>query len=145
MEKAKKGDTVRVHYRGKLKDGTVFDSSFGKEPLEFVLGHKEIKQTFDRAIEGMKVGEQKVITFSPEEGYGEYHESFVTKIQKKRFPDHVKPRIGMRLNVPAEDGQSIRFRVIDMTEDDVTLDANHPLAGKHLIYEVQLLEIVNTL
>ncbi len=142
MAKAKLGDTVKVHYRGFFDDGTEFDSSFDREPFEFVLGADMVIPGFENAVVGMEVGETRTIHISPEEGYGEHRDDLVIEIEKSKIPPHINPEVGLVLQVSSDDGEISHVTVTAVNEDSVTLDGNHPLAGKELNFEIQLVEIV---
>ncbi len=142
MAQAKAGDTVQVHYTGTLTDGTVFDSSKGREPLEFTLGSGQVIKGFDEGISGMEVGETKTVQIPVEEAYGPAHEEMIFTLERSEIPDDIPLEVGMTLNMH-EDGnpQPIPVIVRDLTDESVTLDANHPLAGHDLVFEVQLVDI----
>lgn len=141
MVKAKAGDVVKVHYTGKLRDGTVFDTSVGGEPLEFTLGRGQIMPAFEEAILGMSPGDSKTFEVPAEEAYGPYREELVLEIERDRVPPELELEVGQQLLLRQPSGQGVRVTVTELTEDTVTLDANHPLAGEDLIFEVQLLEV----
>lgn len=138
---AKNGDQVKVHYRGTLSDGTEFDNSFEKEPLEFTIGEGQIIPGFENAVVGMGEGEKKQFTVTPEEGYGEYNEEGKIEVERANLPDDINPELGMMLQVTTPDNQVVHVSVVDMDENKVTLDANHPLAGKDLHFEIELKEV----
>jgi peptidylprolyl isomerase len=142
MSAAKDGDTVRVHYTGTLNDGTVFDSSKSREPLEFTIGQPGIIPGFQEVVSGMEPGETVTETVTSEKAYGPHSEEMVVEIDRGRLPDHVTPEIGQHLQLVQPDGQQIVVRVTDLSDETVTLDANHPLAGRDLTFEVDLIEIV---
>lgn len=142
MAKAKDTDKVRVHYTGSLDDGTVFDSSREKTPLEFTLGNGEIIPGVENAVRGMNEGEEKQIKIPPEEGYGPRNDEAVMKISKDQLPQDVDPQVGMILQGGTQDGGTVRLRVIDVKEDSLTVDANHPLAGENLNFDLELVEVV---
>lgn len=141
MLKAETGDTVKVNYIGKLADGTIFDSSEGKPPLHFILGKQEVIPGFDQATLGMVQGEKKSVTIPCDDAYGPYHEKLVETVDKSLLPDNLELTLGGQLEVSREDGQKMYFFIKDLTEETVTLDANHPLAGKQLTFEIELLEV----
>jgi peptidylprolyl isomerase len=141
MSKAKKGDNVKVHYRGKLEDGTEFDTSAGREPLEFTIGEGMLIPGFENAVEGMAPGESKTITIPAEEAYGPYIKELVADFDKSQFPPDITPEVGTQLQIEQENEGKTLVRVISITGDKVTLDANHPLAGKDLIFDIDLVEI----
>lgn len=138
---AKKGDTVRVHYTGKLTTGEQFDSSAGREPLEFEVGAGMMIKGFDAAVVGMQVGDKKTITIAPAEAYGEKSEEMIFEFPISNFPDHIIPQIGEKLIMNNGAGQQIPVTIIDIKEDIVLLDANHMLAGKDLIFDIEMVEI----
>ena len=142
MAQAKAGDTVQVHYTGTLTDGTVFDSSQGRNPLEFTLGSGQVIRGFDEGITGMEVGQSKKVNIPVEDAYGPAHEEMIFTLNRTDIPDDIPLEEGMTLNMH-EDGnpQPIPVIVREVTDDSVTLDANHPLAGHDLIFEVELISI----
>ncbi len=142
MNQAKTGDTVKVHYTGKLEDGVVFDSSKDRPPLEFTIGGGEVIAGFENGIIGMEVGSTKTISIPPEEAYGPRREELVLYVKKTDFPDNIVPAVGQQLQVRQPNGGIIDLVVTEMNDDTVTLDANHPLAGKTLIFDVELVEII---
>ena len=142
MPQAKEGDTVRIHYTGKFDDGTVFDSSSENEPLEFVIGDGQVIPGVEEAVIGMNPEENKTTTIPPEKGYGQYHEDMVVEVEKDKFPEHIQPELGLELELKQEDGNSVFVIVTNVSDDEVTLDANHPLAGKDLTFDIRLMEIV---
>ena len=135
-------DTVTVNYTGKLDDSTVFDSSIGKEPLQFTIGADQMIPGFEKAVIGMKVGESKTVTIPPEEAYGSYREDLVQEVNREELPLDMEPEVGMVLQGSMMNGQVAMFAVTDVSETTVTLDANHPLADQKLTFEIELLEIV---
>ena len=141
MPEAKRGDTVRVHYTGTLEDGTVFDSSREREPLEFSLGIGQVIPGFDQALTGMKPGESKKVTIPAAEAYGPYRSELVLVVDRSEFPPDIEPGIGDQFQL-SQDGQSFVVNVTDVTDQAVTLDANHPLAGEDLTFDLELVEIV---
>jgi peptidylprolyl isomerase len=142
MPDARSGDTVRIHYTGTLSDGSTFDSSQGREPLEFTVGSGEIIPGLDRAIEGMSVGETKTVTVPAADAYGDHNPDGVQSIPRDEVPDHIPLDLGSQLQVQTMDGQTLPVTVTEVTAEAITLDANHPLAGKDLTFEVELVEIV---
>jgi len=142
MPKAKKGDKVKVHYTGSLKDGTVFDSSRERDPLEFVLGGGMVIAGFDEGVEGLDIGESVTVTIPPERGYGPRREEMIITIPREQFPGHLNPVIGDKYQVPDPSGRLAVLTVTDINNESVVLDANHELAGKDLIFEIELVEIV---
>ena len=142
MAKVSPGDTVKVHYTGKLSDGTVFDSSVGQDPLQFQTGKGEVIPGFDEAVLGMNPGETKSTHIAPNDAYGPYREEMVMQIERTQLPPHLNPEVGQQLQSVQADGQTVRFLVTEVTESSVTLDANHPLAGEELTFEIELIEIL---
>lgn len=142
MAQVKKGDTVNVHYTGKLKDGTVFDSSADREPLQFTLGEGQIIPGFEQGVIGMKPGETKTVDIPADKAYGPHRKELVLVVNKSKIPAHLKPEVGQQLKLNQPDGRAVPVRVTNVSESKVTLDANHPLAGKDLTFEIELVEIV---
>lgn len=142
MNTAKAGDTVRIHYTGKLEDGTRFDSSEGRDPLEFSLGGGQVIPGFDNAVEGMSVGEKKSVTIQPEEAYGPRHDQLIQDVPRDQLPDDMAPAVGMELQARNENGQVMRFAVTAVDDTSITVDGNHPLAGKPLNFDIELVAIV---
>jgi len=142
MTQAKHGDTVKVHYTGKLEDGTVFDSSIKHDPLQFTISEGKLIQGFEQAVVGMNPGESKTTKVPADKAYGPHREEMVLEVDRKEFPEHLKPKVGEQLQVRHAEGQTIVVMVTDVSESSVTLDANHPLAGKDLTFDIQLIEIV---
>jgi peptidylprolyl isomerase len=141
MAQAKKGDTVKVHYKGTLTDGTEFDNSAQREPIEFALGSGTLIPGFEKAVEGMAPGESKTFTISVDEAYGPRREELIMTIPRDQIPPDLNPSFGEHLVLERE-GQEIRVVVVESNEEGVQLDANHPLAGEDLVFEINLLEIV---
>ncbi len=142
MTQAKSGDTVRIHYTGTLDDGTQFDSSAGRDPLEFALGAGQVIPGFDNAVDGMAVGEKKTVTLPAEEAYGERHEQLVQEVSRSALPDEIEPAVGMQLQSQSPEGQVMMLVVTGVGEESITVDANHPLAGQALTFAIELVEIV---
>lgn len=141
MVQAQRGDRVKVHYTGKLDDGTVFDSSTNREPLEFTIGEGSLIPGFEQAVVGMSEGETKKETIPTENAYGSYAEEMVLTIDRGAMPAEIEPAVGQQLHLQQADGQMIPVIVTDVSDATVTLDANHPLAGENLTFEIQLVEI----
>jgi peptidylprolyl isomerase len=142
MTVAQSGNTVKVHYTGKLKDGTVFDSSVQRdEPLEFTIGQGQMIAGFEKAVTGMEVGANKVADIPVTEGYGERREDMILEVPRKDVPENINPEVGQRLAVQQKDGNSIPVTVTNISDNSITLDANHPLAGEDLVFEIELLEV----
>ena len=142
MAGAKNGDKVRVHYTGKIEDGTVFDSSMDREPLEFTLGETGIIPGFQEMIVGMNPGDSKTDTIPSEKAYGEHVEEMVVAIERAKLPEDLDPEVGQYLQLSRPDGQVIPVHITGIDQTTITIDANHPLAGEDLIFEVELLEIL---
>jgi FKBP-type peptidyl-prolyl cis-trans isomerase 2 len=141
MPKAQEGDLVTVVYQGLLEDGSVFDSSADDDPLVFVLGEDKVLPGFEKAVLGMEVGEQKTIRIPPEEGFGVHQKQLVDEFAVNTLPAGLNLEIGTPLEVTAEDGTRFQAVITDLQTDRVTLDANHPLAGQTLIFQLELLAI----
>jgi peptidylprolyl isomerase len=141
MTAARSGDTVRVHYVGRLDDGTVFDSSREHEPLEFTVGAGEVISGFDRAVEGMEVGEAREARIEVDDAYGERRDDLVLDVPRDQVPEGLDIEPGMRLELRQPDGEAVPVTVADIGDETVTLDANHPLAGQPLTFELELVEI----
>ena len=144
MTAAKAGDTVRIHYTGKFTDGAEFDSSAGRDPLEFELGKGQIIRGLEQQIIGMAVGDTLTATIPAEDAYGPYRDDSVHQVPRSELPDHIDLTPGGKLQATSNDGRTIMLTVTDVTDDKVTLDANHPLAGKDLVFDVELIEILGT-
>jgi peptidylprolyl isomerase len=142
MSQAQAGDTVRIHYTGKLDDGTQFDSSAGREPLEFALGQGQVIPGFDKAVQGMNPGESKSVRIPAEDAYGPRHEQLVQEVPKTALPDDLQPAVGMPLQAQGADGQVVQLVVIAVADDSITVDGNHPLAGQALNFDIELVTIV---
>jgi peptidylprolyl isomerase len=141
MSQAKSGDTVRIHYTGKLSDGTRFDSSEGRDPLEFSLGSGQVIPGFDNAVDGMAIGDSKTVTIPPDQAYGPKHDQLVQDVPKSALPDDLTPEVGMRLQSRAPDGRTMHLVVTDVADDKITVDGNHPLAGEELTFDIKLVAI----
>ncbi len=142
MATAKKGDKVQVHYTGTLEDGTTFDSSEGKDPLDVTLGSGAVIAGFDKALTGMEVGEKKTVVLQPDEAYGQHSAEMVMQIPKNQIPPDLKPEIGQKLQVGGTGGEVMTVEVLDLTDDFIVLDANPPLAGKVLTFDLELVAIL---
>ena len=141
MTQAKNGDTVSIHYTGKLSDGTIFDSSEGREPLSFTLGSGQVIVGFEEAALGMKEGESKTVTIPEEKAYGPYDMEKIIHFPSDQIPSDVEPEIGMQFQLQSQEGQQIVVRVTHITDEHVVMDANPPLAGKELIFDIELITI----
>jgi len=141
MKQAQKGDNVQVHYTGKLNDGSVFDSSQGREPLAFTVGAGQMIPGFDKAVVGMTTGDKQTITIPSAEAYGERREDLVIAIPTENIPADINPQVGDRFAINQPDGQQIPVVVSALDSETITLDANHDLAGKDLIFDIEMVEI----
>lgn len=142
MSQAKTGDTVKIHYTGTLDDGTQFDSSAGKEPLEFELGSGNVIPGFEKAVEGMAVGDSKSIRFEAEDAYGQRSDHLVQEVPRSNLPESLTPEVGMALQSRSPDGDAALFTVIAVSSETFTVDGNHPLAGHALSFEIELVSIL---
>ncbi len=142
MSEAKTGDTVHVHYTGKLDDGTQFDTSVGGEPLEFAVGSGQVISGFDKAVEGMTPGDTKSVRIPAEQAYGSRHDQLVQEVSTAVLPDGLEPVVGMRLQTQGPEGEAIQLVVTAVTENSITVDGNHPLAGEALNFDIELVKIV---
>ena len=141
MARAKDGDTVKVHYTGKLDDGSVFDSSEGRDPLEFTLGEGSIIPGFEKAVEGMEQGESVTVVITADDAYGPYRDEMVFQVSNEDVPAEINPEVGEQLQMRQSDGSVVVVTVKEADEKELTLDANHPLAGEALTFEIELMEI----
>jgi peptidylprolyl isomerase len=142
MAIAKPGDTVHIHYTGTLDDGSQFDSSVGREPLEFTLGAGQVIPGFDLAVTGLSEGESRTVRIDPEDAYGEVNEHLIQQIERSKLPGHIKVEKGLQLQAGRAGGSPMVVTVIDFDDDTVTLDGNHELAGKALTFAVELVKII---
>ena len=140
MASAKSGDTVRVHYTGKLEDGSVFDSSDGRDPLEFTVGSGQVIPGFDQAVAGMSPGDERQVKIPAAEAYGDRKDDLVIVVERAQLPPDIDPAVGQQLQL-SQEGRAFVVTVADVNEQNITLDANHPLAGEDLTFELQLVEI----
>ncbi len=142
MSETENCKTAKVHYVGTLDDGTVFDTSRESEPFEFVVGAGQVINGFDQAVVAMSIGETKIVTIPAEEAYGPHHKEMVIEVEHSQFAEGVTPEIGLQLQSDGGEGQPpMVVTVTEVTDDKVILDANHPLAGKNLTFELELLEM----
>ncbi len=141
MSKAKKGDSVKIHYTGKLVDGTVFDSSAGREPLEFTVGDGRVIPGFDEAVLGMAIGDTKNVTIPCAKAYGEKNEQLVIEVPRSQVPPDLNPELDQKLQMGGPNGEVIMVTVVGLNDEVITLDANPPLAGKDLIFDLELVAI----
>lgn len=142
MSEAKAGDKVKVHYHGTLSDGSIFDSSKDREPLEFTLGEKQVIPGFEETVIGMTIGEKRSTAIPSDKAYGPRQDGLILKVPKDQFPPEINPEIGQQLQIPQQNGQVAVVIVTDVQKEEVTLDGNHPLAGQDLTFEIELIEIV---
>ncbi|MEQ8672472.1 MAG: peptidylprolyl isomerase [Aggregatilineales bacterium] len=142
MSQAKTGDTVRVHYTGTLDDGSVFDSSQGRDPLEFTLGEQRVIPGFESAVDGLAVGNSVTTRIPPDEAYGDRRDDLVLEVERDQFPPDVEPEIGMQLALQQPNGQPVPVTITGLSDEAITLDANHRLAGQALTFNIELVEIV---
>ncbi len=141
MSQATKTDTVKVHYTGTTDDGVVFDSSREREPLEFTMGQGQLIPGFENAVEGMKVGDSAKVRIPSEEAYGEVRDDMVVDINRSQIPPDINPEVGMVLQMQQPDGSPLNVTIREVNDDSVKLDANHPLAGQALTFDIELVEI----
>lgn len=141
MSTAKKNDTVKVHYTGRLSDGEIFDSSREREPLEFTVGAGQMIPGFDAAVDGMALEETKEVTIPCAEAYGERNEGMIQEVPRIHLPEDMKPEVGQTLVASGEDGHQMQVIVTETQDDHIIVDGNHPLAGKDLTFEIELVGI----
>lgn len=141
MSIIKNGDTVKVHYTGTLENGEVFDSSLSREPLEFTLGQGQLIPGFEKAVIGLKVGDTTKAEIPSAEAYGERNPQMEVQVQKDQLPEGMEPEVGMQLQLNQPDGQAIPVQITKVEGEEVTIDANHPLAGKDLTFNIEVVEI----
>ena len=142
MSQASTGDTVRVHYTGKLDDGSQFDSSAGREPLEFAIGSGQVIPGFDAAVAGMNVGESRSVRIPAEDAYGARQDELISEVPRSALPADLEPTVGMPLQAQGPDGRVMRLMVVAVADESFTVDGNHPLAGQALNFDIELVEIV---
>lgn len=141
MTEAQQGNTVSVHYTGKLNDDTVFDSSRGGDPLSFEVGSGQIIPGFEKGVVGMSPGDTKTVEVSAEEAYGPYREDQVVEVERDKLPEDIQPEVGQQLQVQQTNGQTAVVTIKEVTPSAVRLDANHPLAGKDLTFEIEVVSV----
>ena len=141
MKQAKNGDTVKVHYTGKLDDGTIFDSSEGKDPLQFTIGKGQLLQAFEQGVIGLAEGDSKNIHLTAQEGYGLKQDKLIGKLPLEALPEDLTPEVGIRLQMKTPEDQLIVLKIVEVSDNDITVDANHELAGENLKFEIALVEI----
>jgi len=144
MQQVKNGDKVKVHYHGRLTNGETFDTSAGREPLEFEVGSGMVIKGFDDGVTGMKVGEKKTINIPAEQAYGEKNTEMIIEYPKAQFPQDMQIELGMPLVMSSASGQQFQVKIAEIKDEVVVLDANHPLAGEELIFDLELVEIVGS-
>lgn len=144
MTRAQTGDTVEVHYIGRLDDGTQFDSSRERDPLRFTIGQGHVIRGFEQAVTGLDVGQTTTSRISAEDAYGALREDLVVHAPRSALPDHIEPEVGMMLQLQQEGGLAVPVTVTAVTDDDVTLDANHPLAGQCLTFDIELIRVMES-
>ena len=133
---------VKVHYTGKLADGEVFDTSDGKEPIEFTLGQGQLIPGFEKGLIDMKLNEKKTINMTKDDAYGEVNETLIQEVKKTDLPQDMEPKVGMGLVSKSPDGQEINLMVVEVKEETIVIDGNHPLAGRDLIFDLEVVEII---
>lgn len=141
MTQAKQGDTVQIHYTGKLPDGTVFDSSVNREPLSFALGSGQVIPGFETAVVGMNPGDTKTATIASDEAYGPRRDEMVLVVEREKIPEEIPLGVGQQLQLQGPQGQALPVVVTEVSDGEVTLDANHPLAGQDLTFDIELVAI----
>ncbi|MFT7330821.1 MAG: FKBP-type peptidyl-prolyl cis-trans isomerase 2 [Roseivirga sp.] len=144
MNQVKENNTVKVNYTGKLSDGQVFDSSEGKEPLEFTLGQGQLIPGFEKGLIDMKLNEKRTITIAKEEAYGEVNNDLIQEVKKTALPQDMTPEVGMGLVSKSQDGQETNLLVVEVKDETIVIDGNHPLAGKDLIFDLEVVAISGT-
>lgn len=141
MNQVKENNTVKVNYTGKLSDGQIFDSSEGKQPLEFTLGQGQLIPGFEKGLIDMKLNEKKTITVAKEEAYGDVNKDLIQEVKKTELPQDMTPEVGMGLVSKSPDGQEMNLMVVEVKEESIVIDGNHPLAGKELVFDLEVIEI----
>ena len=142
MNQVTVNSTVKVHYTGKLADGEVFDTSDGKEPIEFTLGQGQLIPGFEKGLIDMKLNEKKTINMTKDEAYGEVNETLIQEVKKTDLPQDMEPKVGMGLVSKSPEGQEINLMVVEVKEETIVIDGNHPLAGRDLIFDLEVVEII---
>jgi|TARA_B110000037_G_scaffold148565_1_gene167809 peptidylprolyl isomerase len=141
MTKVKANDVIKVHYTGKLTDGEVFDSSVDRDPIEFTVASGQMIKGFDDAVDGMALNEKKTVEIPAIDAYGEHNQDMVQTVPRENLPPEIVPAIGQQLSATADNGQQIPVTIVEVNEKDIKIDANHALAGKDLIFEIEIVEI----
>ena len=144
MSQVKENNIVKVNYTGKLSTGQIFDSSEGKEPIEFTLGQGQLIPGFEKGLIDMRLNEKKTITIAKEEAYGEINKDLIQEVKKTELPQDMEPAVGMGLVSKSPDGQEMNLMVVEVKEESIVIDGNHPLAGKDLIFDLEVIEIKET-
>lgn len=142
MKQASNGDTVKVHYTGRLEDGTIFDSSVNRQPLQFIIGENQVIRGLEQSVIGMATGESKTAKIAAEDAFGPHRMELVLQVDRGQFSEELEPQVNKQVQVSREDGQTFAATITDVSEPTVTLDANHPLAGKDLTFDLQLVDVV---
>ncbi|MFD2528638.1 MULTISPECIES: peptidylprolyl isomerase [Polaribacter] len=144
MMQVKENNTVKVHYTGKLTDGQIFDTSEGKEPIEFTLGQGRLIPGFEKGLLNMKLNEKKTLNIAKEDAYGEVNEQLIQEVAKKDLPQDMEPQVGMGLVSKAPDGSEMNLMVVEVKEEAIVIDGNHPLAGRDLVFDIEVVAITET-
>lgn len=143
MPKVKNGDTVKVHYTGKLEDGSIFDTSESRDPLEITLGEGKLIPGFENAVVGLEVGDKTTANIESTEAYGERRDDLEVTVEREQLPEDIEPEVGMQLQLNQPDGQPVPVQITKVEEENIIIDANHPLAGKDLTFDIELVDIIN--
>lgn len=141
MAAAGSGDKVFIHYTGRLDDGTVFDTSENRDPLGFVLGEGKVIPGFEAAVEGMEIGDEKTATIAAEQAYGPRRDELMIEVEREKLPEGLEPEVGQPLQMQTADGQNVQVTITEVQEEQVVLDANHPLAGRELTFDIELVKM----
>jgi peptidylprolyl isomerase/FKBP-type peptidyl-prolyl cis-trans isomerase SlpA len=141
VAQAQEGDHVHVHYTGRLEDGTVFDESDEDAPLAFTLGENQVIPGFESAVMGMEPGDEKTAEIDPDAAYGDHREDMVMELDRAELPDNLEPQVGQQLKLRLQDGRTVPVLIREISDESVTIDANHPLAGRKLVFDIELVDI----
>ncbi|WP_405605051.1 peptidylprolyl isomerase [Polaribacter sp. Asnod1-A03] len=141
MSQVKENNTVKVNYTGKLSDGQIFDTSEGKEPIEVTLGQGQLIPGFEQGLIDMKLNEKKTISITKDEAYGDVNEALIQEVDKANLPQDMEPKVGMGLVSKTPDGQEMNLMIVEVKEESVVIDGNHPLAGRDLVFDLEVVEI----
>tara|TARA_B110001454_G_C12400416_1_gene300629 strand:+ start:90 stop:536 length:447 start_codon:yes stop_codon:yes gene_type:complete len=144
MSQVKENSTIKVNYTGKLSNGQIFDTSEGKEPIEFVLGQGRLIPGFEKGLIDMKLNEKKTIEIAKDQAYGDVNDNLIQEVKKTELPQDMEPKVGMGLVSKSPEGQEINLMVVEVKEESIVIDGNHPLAGHDLIFDVEVVEIKET-